>query len=342
MSVYIDRKFLLLISARLRNFKQKKEDLYNFSCPYCGDSHKNLTKARGYVYRKGNDYFYMCHNCNVSTTFSKFLQYMDAEHYKEYVMEKYTNGAPKNAPVGLPDFTATLGANTAYDRLKALSDFPDSLDKLPDNHYAKAYIRARGIPEKFWNEIYYVENYKEWLDTNFPTHGKENLPSDARIVLFYTDRNGGITNVTGRALAADNKLRYVTVKIREEKKVYGLHRLDTTKRIYITEGQFDSLFLPNAVASGDSNLIGMAEYLKANDIVLVYDNQPRNKDIVKQIRMAIEANLAVSLLPYDTDAKDINEMVKGGMKPTDVQKLIDNHVYSGLTAQLHFNNWRKC
>jgi hypothetical protein len=58
MSVYIDRKFLGFVSSKLEQFKQKQTDLYNFRCPYCGDSKKNKLKARGYVYRKSNDYFW--------------------------------------------------------------------------------------------------------------------------------------------------------------------------------------------------------------------------------------------------------------------------------------------
>jgi len=63
---------LNLVSPKLSNFKQKTSDLYNFSCPFCGDSIKKKTKARGYIYKKGNGYFYMCHNCSHSTTFYKY------------------------------------------------------------------------------------------------------------------------------------------------------------------------------------------------------------------------------------------------------------------------------
>ena len=48
---FIERKYILLLSNRFRNFKQK-ENHYNFSCPYCGDSHKNKFKARGIYYKK--------------------------------------------------------------------------------------------------------------------------------------------------------------------------------------------------------------------------------------------------------------------------------------------------
>ena len=60
---YIDQKYLLLVSPQLKLFKKKSDGLYNFRCPYCGDSQKSRTKARGYVFRKKNDLFYKCHNC---------------------------------------------------------------------------------------------------------------------------------------------------------------------------------------------------------------------------------------------------------------------------------------
>jgi len=347
MSIYIDRRYLLLTSSRFRNFKTKKDDLFNFSCPFCGDSQKNQHRARGYVYRKDNDYFYMCHNCNVSTTFGKLLQHIDPNLYREYILERYSAGDNKYSPVEKPKLQEYLTGPKPVDRYKSIQDFSaNSIQNLPDGHYAKDYIKNRRIPEKYWNEIFFTESYKKFLDDNFPNHGKEKLFDDARIVMFYTNRDGMVTNVTGRSLEADSKIRYITVKLLDEKKIYGMHRLDLSSRVYITEGQFDSLFLPNSVASGDSNLIGLAEFLKKeyglDDVVLVFDNQPRNKDIVRQIRDATIEGYPVVFLPYDPDAKDLNDMVRSGMDSDQLKHLIDNNVYSGLTAQLKLNEWRKC
>ena len=142
--------------------------------------------------------------------------------------------------------------------------------------------------------------------------------------------------------------RFVTslLKIRDEKKIYGTHRLDPSTRVYVTEGQFDSLFLPNAVASGDANLIGLADYLKkefgCQDVVLVYDNTPRNKEIVEQMEKAIEEGHQVVILPYDPHSKDINEMVKFGYNELYVKCLVEKYTFSGLTARLQLNQWRKC
>ena len=92
MSVFIDRSFLLQVSPKLQRFTKKKDDLYNFRCPICGDSQKNKTKSRGYIFRKKNDYFYMCHNCGISTTFYNFLKQVDPNLLREYQLERYKNG----------------------------------------------------------------------------------------------------------------------------------------------------------------------------------------------------------------------------------------------------------
>ncbi len=348
MSVYIDRKYLMFISSRMSNFTTKKEDLYNFRCPYCGDSQKNKNKSRGYVYRKDNDYFYRCHNCGLGTTFGKFLEFIDAGLYKEYIFERYANGDNNHSPVEKPVLADYLPGPKPEERFRTMSTIvgDKTIQDLPDGHYAKEYIRNRRIPKEYWSEFVYTEKFRDFLNTNFPEHDKVDVPNDARIVMFYTDKRCRVTNVAGRALAADNQIRYITVKVLDERKVFGLHRLDRRIRVYITEGQFDSLFLPNAVACGDSNLLGMADYLRrehnCDDIVLIYDNQPRNKDIVKQINRAVENGTNVVFLPYDPETKDLNEMIKSGVTITELKSMIDSNVYSGLAAQLKLKEWRKC
>ena len=96
MSVYIDRKFLLQISPKLQRFAQKKTDLFNFRCPFCGDSQKNKSKARGFIYRKKNDYFFTCHNCGEGHTFYNFINHVDPSLVKEYQLERYKDGQTGN------------------------------------------------------------------------------------------------------------------------------------------------------------------------------------------------------------------------------------------------------
>ena len=359
MSVYIDRKFLGFVSSKLEQYKQKQTDLYNFRCPYCGDSQKNKLKARGYVYRKSNDYFFICHNCGKSTTFAKFLEHVDGTTYKQYILERYATGQTGyGSNVKKPDFEQLKG--NAYARLQSTLNKPTgdsettesvgrtsrafahySIVNLPAEHYARDYIKKRKIPENFWSEILFVPKFKDFLDEEFPNHGKDEVPNDDRVVLLYTNEKGEITNVAGRALS-ESKIRYVTVKVSDEKKVFGLHRVRKETRIYVVEGQFDSYFLPNCVASGDSNLGGVAAIFPELDVVLVYDNEPRNKDIVKQIEKSIDKGYKICLFPASVAGKDINEMIQNGLTSDEIKDIIDRNTFSGLTAKLNFTSWKRC
>ena len=116
MDSYIDVKFVNLISPQLQQFKKKSDFLWNFRCPYCGDSQKSSTKARGFVYQKKNDLFYKCHNCGIGQSLGNLIKFLDPNMHKEYVLEKYKSGRLKEEPEF--DFTPskTLASTTHYDK----------------------------------------------------------------------------------------------------------------------------------------------------------------------------------------------------------------------------------
>ena len=79
--MFTEIKYLNLISTQLPLFKKKKDNLWNFRCPVCGDSEKNKTKARGYIFQVKGDLVFKCHNCGIGMGFSKFLEMMDPATY---------------------------------------------------------------------------------------------------------------------------------------------------------------------------------------------------------------------------------------------------------------------
>jgi hypothetical protein len=287
------------------------------------------------------------------------VEHVDGTTYKQYILERYAVGETGyGSNVKKPDFEQLKG--NAYSRFQSTLDDSRgdsapveslertartfahySIENLPEEHYARDYIKKRKIPEKFWGEILFVPKFLDFLDKEFPNHGKDEVPNDDRVVLLYTNEKGEITNVAGRALS-ESKIRYVTVKVSDEKKVFGLHRLRKQERIYVVEGQFDSYFLPNCVASGDSNLGGVAAIFPELDVVLVYDNEPRNKDIVKQIEKSIDRGLTVCLFPESVTGKDINEMIQNGLTSDEIKDIINSNTFSGLTAKLKFTHWKRC
>jgi len=336
MSVFIDRSFLLRMSPKLGRFSKKKDDLYNFRCPLCGDSQKNKLKARGFVYRKQNDYFYMCHNCGASTTFYNFLKQVDGTLLKEYQLERYKNGETGNNNYPKPEFEEFKAEKPTF---KKALELP-SIDSLPEAHFAKNYVSQRRIPETVWTQLYYAEDFASFIQSLGIE--KEGLhKDDKRLVIPFYDKEKNLIAIQGRSLG-ESKLRYITLKLHDDnKKVYGLDRANTESMVYVTEGPIDSMFIENAVATADSNLESITDCVDKSKVVLVFDNEPRNKEIVSKINSAIDNHFNVVIWPEFIDSKDINEMVLDGFSPDEIQDIISKNTFVNLRAKMEFVNWKK-
>lgn len=343
MSLPIDTKFVRLISNRVRNFKQKSDKLFQMSCPICGDSQKNKSKARGYVYAKGNNLFYRCHNCNASTNLANLIKHVDVSLHKEYILEKYKSGEIKHSNTRTVVFDIQAPKFDTVEKQKSF-DYAEFCDNLPETHFCLNYLKDRSIPEKHLNKFLFTANYEKFVKSLFPNVDKE-ISNDARLVIPYYDEFNDIIAVTGRALhKTEEKLRYVTVRSNDHvsgKLIYGLDRLDKKKKVFIVEGPIDSLFLDNCVASGDSALLQTAAQLKVDDCVLIWDNEPRNKQICNLISSAIAANMKVVIWPDDLKGKDINEMIMYGSTKGQISDIISNNTFSGIEAVMRFNYWKK-
>ena len=134
-----------------------------------------------------------------------------------------------------------------------------------------------------------------------------------------------------------NSVKYITVMINEDApKIYGLDKIDNEKPIYIIEGPFDATLVQNAVAMCGSDLdIGTFGW---SDYIYVYDNEPRNREIVNRIAKTIDGGNKVVIWPTSIEQKDINDMVLGGHNVTNV---LESNTYSGLKAKIKFNNWKR-
>jgi transcription elongation factor Elf1 len=335
MSVFIDRSFLLQLAPKLQRFSKKKDDLYNFRCPLCGDSQKNKVKSRGYIFRKKNDYFYMCHNCGVSTTFYNFLKQVDSNLLQEYQLERYKNGTD-NGNYPKPEFEEF---KTEKPTFKKALELP-TIDSLPEAHFAKNYVQQRRIPEAFLTQLYYAEDFSQFVKSLGIE--KEGLhKEDKRLVIPFYDAEKNLVAIQGRSLG-ESKLRYITLKLHDDnKKVFGLDRIDEDKLVYVLEGPIDSMFIENAVATADSNLESITDVLDKSKVVLVFDNEPRNKEIVKKMEHAIDNHFNVVIWPEFIEEKDVNEMILNGFSPDEIQDIIDKHTAVNLKAKMEFVNWKK-
>ena len=319
----VDSKYIGLVSSRLQKFKRVKADLYNFRCPICGDSQKHKNKARGYFYQVKTNTNYKCHNCGASLSFNNFLKQIDPTLHKQYTMEKFKDGfTGKNFVVEEPKLEFKKPV------FKKKLDLP----KASEIPAAKNYLEKRKVDS---TKFYYASKFKAWVNTQKKTF--DYIKKDeSRIIIPMYDTESNLIGFQGRSLIP-NSVKYITCMLNEEApKVYGLDKIDKDKTIYVVEGPFDATFVENSIAmcGSDSSLA----CLEGSSIVYVYDNEPRNKEIVGRIDKCISRGERVIIWPTIIRDKDINDMVLSGH---DIMSVLKSNTYSGLEAQIKFNNWKK-
>ena len=319
----VDSKYVGLVSSRLQKFKRVKADLYNFRCPICGDSQKNKNKTRGYIYSVKNNTNFKCHNCGASMSLNNFIKELDPMLHKQYTMEKFKEGhTGKNFVVEQPKF----------EFVKPIFKRNLNLPKASEVPIASEYLTKRKLnPEKF----YFADKFKEWTNTQkviFDTIGRD----ECRIIIPMYNEKKNLIGFQGRSLIP-NPVKYITVMLDEDApKIYGLDQVDSSKPIYIVEGPFDSTFIQNAVAMCGSDVnIGSFGW---SNYIYVFDNEPRNREIVNRISKTIDRGDKVVIWPTSIEQKDINDMVLAGLN---VQSVVESNTYSGLEAKIKFNNWKK-
>ena len=323
---FVDSKFINLIASRLEKFSRKKSDLFNFRCPLCGDSSKNKTKTRGYLYAMKSNTNYKCHNCGASMSFGNLLKKIDTVLYKQYQMEKFKEGhTGKNFSTPKPKLEFTKPKFKKKTKL--------SLDKASTNQAATDYLVKRKLdPEKF----YYTPTFKKWANTLTKAFDSTQY-DDARIVIPLYTADGELFGFQGRALGP-SKVKYITIMLDDNyPKVYGMDKVNVDQTVYVVEGPLDSLLLDNAVAMAGADVAEHPELL-GNDVVYIYDNEPRNKQITDRMAKHIKSGHSLVIFPTGVSQKDINDMVLAGHE---VQSMVESNCYQGLKLTLKFNEWRK-
>ena len=324
--LHLDRKYISLVSLRLDKFK-KQETTYNFRCPYCGDSKKNKNRARGYFFQKKGSYIYKCHNCGVGRTLPNFLKDQDPQLYGEYVLEAYREGSTgKGTSIPLPEFKFKKPSfqKNIFSDLQKISD-------LNKTHIARRYLEARKLPI---DSFYFCPKFKEWTNTHKKVF-KDTRYDESRIIIPLKDKDG-VFGYQGRSVYPQSQIRYITVMLDDSRtKLYGMDKVNETETIYVTEGPFDSHFITNAIAMCGSDVdLSTLDY----QFVFVYDNEPRNREIVNKIEKSISLGHKVVIFPKHITEKDLNDMALAGH---DVQNMVESNTYQGLEATLKFTQWKK-
>jgi hypothetical protein len=257
-------------------------------------------------------------------------------------MENYKEGVSKFSPHKTPEVRDTLPVmvELSDDTLKGLR----RIDTMPVDHPAVKYVAERLIPKEHWNKLYFAPKWMKYVNNVKYTYPDEALINDhPRLVIPFFNEHGKVFAFQGRAFGNEDP-RYMTIKLDDNmERIYGLDRTDFSQTVYAVEGPIDSLFLPNTVAVAGSSFDTAYMRGLASKLVVIFDNEPRNTQLCKQIKKCIDLNYKVCLFPNTVMQKDINDMVKVGHKTVDeIVDIINKNTFTGLEASVRFNEWRKC
>jgi DNA primase len=337
MTSYIDLNYISKLQPRLQQFKKKRDYLFNFRCPVCGDSKKNKTKARAYLYRVKTDMFFKCHNCGAGHNLANLIKLLDKPLYDQYIVERYKGSKPVSEKNLFDKFKTNTKERLKTSPLQGLTP----IKELDNEHPAKKYVINRKISEQFFDKLYYCKKFQDYVNKLRPgTFSSINKSYEhPRLIIPFYDVDNEVFAIQGRAFGKEQP-KYLTIKLKENKqKIYGLERINLHKRLYIVEGPLDSLFLDNCLAAAGADLQLPVE---KKDVVFIFDNEPRNKQIIDRMYKMIEKDYMIVIWPEGQKEKDINDMIINGKPKEEVQKIISDNTYSGLSALTQLNSYKRC
>ena len=333
---YIQVTYAKLIGPRLELFEIHNHNPFSASarCPLCGDSVKKKTKKRFGFYTKRGELMWSCFNCGEGSFFTNFLRYFDDMLYKAMIRDAFeANGSSQKTLVIPPERKLVINKTDAWKKcVKPLLSSP-----------AKAYVSKRMIPEKHWNRLYYTKNVKHtYVDIcdalGLEVDQSKKVPEIEGLFIPFINREGCLVFSTTRNMDESSDFRYAMLEFQPSYKLFGAELVSENSPIYVTEGPIDSLFLDNAIATGDAALTKAVQLFDKDKLVLVPDNEPRAPVQVKSIEKMIQSGFSVVLFPDNIPEKDLNEMFKKGR---DVKSIVELNTFKGLQAQLRFKTWKK-
>lgn len=347
----IDLQYIRKLNLELFDEVETNE-LFLFRCPICGDSRTKRHKRRGYFYRsKDRDGMsFKCHNCNLATTFKNFLKIFDSHLYRSYLVDIF-KGKEANE---FSEFTdkpkkhIEIISNSIFTPSKLLIPLNKKYENFDKCKIAVQYLFERKIPSQKLDIFYFAPQFGQYIQTL--VKGKKDFTEIYKfpaIIIPLIDNKGNEFGFQARILEQKNSdFRYLTTMIdKNQVKCFGQHLIDYNKDIWILEGVFDACFFDNSLAALDGNLHTVCNKLglDKSKVILLYDNDKRNKDIIKSIEKAIEDGFRIAFWPveFDNKGKDVNELVVNGIEIKEIRSRLESNIKQGLNAKLELNRWRK-
>lgn len=336
---------------------------YNFRCPVCGDSLKNIRKKRGwFIYSKNQQYYFRCYNCNVYAPFLVFMRDHYPSLYNDYKknifntrsrIKRLQQPAKIKKEQCIKNDTTIKCINDKFEhfinREFKINKTENVLVRMSDINKTDTsfqYLQNRKIPTVFFKDLYYTRSFMHLINCIKPDSFSVSPRFDERIIIPFRDNKGNLIGMQGRSLDKDTNIRYLTFMFdKEHPKVFGLNHVNVKNDIYVLEGPFDSMFINNSIAMAGASVDVdfLLNYADKSKYVFLFDLEPRNNELLKQIEKIIYKGFKVCLLPdlLKKYGKDINDFILNGLPQKELLEIIKNHTYSGFIAKTRFGLWKK-
>lgn len=330
--LFTQQRYAEQLSSRLDKFTLKRSSPFQaaFRCDICGDSQKNRNKRRGGIIEKDMNLFYNCFNCGASHILPHYLNLYHPDLYSKYLYDVKLNKTYSH------EYREHVEPKKEEIQKNPLRD----IELARKNTFAYRYLKARKIPEDKIDLFYFTHKFYEYINSIVPDKFQEHAMKHdhERIVIPFFDIMGTCFAVQGRTLDNDSdQMKYITILFDENKSpIYGLDRVDWNKQVYCTEGPIDSIFLDNCIAAAGSDNMNIDK-----NVVIILDNEPRNKALLRKYDKYIHMNYKVCIWPENIQSKDINDMIQSNLTSTEIQNIIDKNTFQGIKARIKFNRWKK-
>lgn len=304
----------------------------NFACPICGDSDKKVSKKRGNLYLDTGAYKCFNDGCMAYLPIGEFVAKMSKEHgimLPSFILE----GEFKAAPVKRVENQLVRFLTSDTSSLITITDVINRfslkrLDMIPEESRAYQYIKGRCLD--------LIEDFGDCLYSD---------SSDNKVYIFNFDkRSGKVLGFSIRSLDKNAERKYIIKSYTDLSQIFyqtnlskalvedanflnnyfNILNIDFSKPIRMTEGQFDSMFITNCIAtSGASKARSIFANLGAKSATQVlFDRDKAGKtqmmNFIKQGYSVFLWNKAISDIKKRfsstedimaiTQVKDINDL----------------------------------
>jgi hypothetical protein len=102
------------------------------------------------------------------------------------------------------------------------------------------------------------------------------------------------------------------------------------------------MFLPNSIAAGGTDFARALYNVADEEAVLIFDNQPRNKQVVKRVESFVSRGYAMVIWNSTWNYKDINDAILSGCSVPVIEDILNKSTFKGLALKLAIRDWKKC